>query len=61
MASAVSYYRADVTDPAEFARYLWRNHNAEYLFWLATVAGRMVAESKCNFPGVIAVPVQKAV
>lgn len=56
-----TYYRADVTDPAEFARYLWRNHNAEYLLWLATVAGRMVAESKSNMPGVIAVPVQKAV
>lgn len=55
-----TYYRADVTDPAEFARYLWRNHNAEYLVWLATVAARMVAADKCNLPGVIAVAEQRA-
>lgn len=56
-----SYWLADVTDPAEFARYLWRNHNAEYLAWLDEVASRMVARDHVDLPGVKAVEDRRAV
>ena len=47
-------WTATVPDPAEFARWMWRNRNADYVEWLEGWATHEVRAQKCNLPGVIA-------
>lgn len=47
------YYSAELTEPVEFARYLWNNHRAQYMEWLADFADKIVADGKRDgIPGV---------
>ena len=55
-----SVWAADITDAAEFARWMWRNRNADYLEWLAGWADREVKAQKVGLPGVVAVETKVA-
>lgn len=55
-----SYWRADLVDAAEFARWMWRNRNTAYLLWLAQEAAREVNACKRDLPGVTAVEDRRA-
>jgi hypothetical protein len=47
------YYSAELTEPVEFARFLWKNHRAQYMDWLNDFADKMVADGKRDgIPGV---------
>lgn len=54
-------YRAEITDPAEFARYIWLNHYAEFLDFMQGIADRDVRTCKTDLPGATCIKEQTAV
>lgn len=47
-----TYYRAEVTDANEFARYLWLNHRSEMDEFMSGIARRLVNAKQRDIPGV---------
>lgn len=53
-------WRAEITDPVAFGKWLWANRNADYLKWLEGVAQRESRHGDRSIPGVAVHPNQQA-
>jgi hypothetical protein len=54
-------YRAELTDPKAFGRWLWEHRNADYLEWLTGWAQSESRNGPRGIPGIIVHPERKAV
>jgi hypothetical protein len=56
-----SFWVATITDPKEFARYIWANHQNEITDLLPAIAQRLATQRKADMPGCTVTETHKAV